>query len=63
MSNDIESRERDLAKAVLSLADSAGMPDSYWQTDSRVALARSVLGVPSDGRRSFAHMWAQPTDA
>ena len=35
----------DLARAVLSLADTAGMPDSYWQTDRRVEMARQVLGV------------------
>jgi hypothetical protein len=50
--------ERQLAQAVLSLADSAGMPDSFWETDSRVALARQVLGVPQDGRYSHAHLWS-----
>jgi hypothetical protein len=50
-----------LAKALLSLADTAGMPDSYWQTDSRVALARAALGVPEDGRYSHAHLWADAT--
>lgn len=27
-----------LARAVLQLADTGGMPDSYWQTDSRIRL-------------------------
>lgn len=39
-------RERDLAKAILSLADSAGMPDSFRQTDSRILLALEVLAEP-----------------
>jgi hypothetical protein len=47
----------DLARAILSLADSAGMPDAYWQSDSRVALARSVLAVPDEGRYSHADLW------
>lgn len=46
-----------LAQAILSLADTAGIPDSFWQTDSRVALAREVLDVPEDGRYSHAHLW------
>lgn len=58
MSSDIE-REAELAKALLSLADTAGMPDSFWTTDSRVALAREVLGVPDDGRYDYAHLWAR----
>lgn len=48
-----------LAKAILSLADTAGMPDTYWQTDSRTTLAREVLGVPEDGRYSHAHIWTK----
>lgn len=47
-----------LAKAVLAIADSGGMPDTYWQADSRVALARQVLGVPADGRYTHDHLWA-----
>lgn len=46
-----------LARAILSLADTAGMPDTYWQTDSRVALARDVLDIPADGRESHRHLW------
>jgi hypothetical protein len=34
-----------LARAVCSIAASAGMPDSYWETDSRIELARQVLGA------------------
>jgi hypothetical protein len=52
----------DLARALLSLADTAEMPDTYWQTDSRVALAREVLGVPVDGRYTHAHLWAPKED-
>lgn len=39
------------------LADDAGMPDSYWVTDSRVAEARQVLEIPDDGRYTHAHIW------
>jgi DnaJ-class molecular chaperone len=35
--------ERALAEAILSLADSAGMPDSFRETDSRMILARETL--------------------
>ena len=52
----IGDRER-LAIALLSLADDAGMPDSVWQTDTRVLLARAVLNVPQDGRYTHAHLW------
>jgi len=33
-----------LAKAVISIAEDAGMPDSYFETDSRIKLAKEVLG-------------------
>lgn len=46
-----------LARAVLSLADAAGMPDTYWASDRRVALAREVLDVPPNGRYSHEHLW------
>lgn len=49
-------RER-LAAALLSIADVAGMPDSYWRTDSRVRLARTALDIPADGRYSHSHIW------
>jgi hypothetical protein len=32
-----------LARAIISLADTAGMPDSYRQTDSRMKLAAAAL--------------------
>jgi hypothetical protein len=48
----------DLARALLSLADTAGMPDGFWATDSRVTLARQALGVPDDGRYSHSHLWS-----
>lgn len=51
-----------LARGLLQIADLGGMPDTFWQTDSRVELARAVLGVPSDGRYTHAHLWdEQPT--
>jgi hypothetical protein len=48
-----------LAKAVLRLADDAGMPDSFWQTDGRTTLARKALDVPEHGRYTHAHVWAE----
>ncbi len=39
---------RDLAEALLSIASDAGMPDSYWHTDSRIGLACRVLGITRD---------------
>lgn len=47
----------ELAAAVLSLADTAGMPESYWQTDRRVELARAILGVEKDERYTKASLW------
>lgn len=49
-----------LAKAVLNLADTAEMPDTYWQTDWRITLAREVLHVPVDGRHTHAELWDAP---
>jgi hypothetical protein len=67
MSTRLEDREptrEQLARDVLSLADVGGMPDSYWQTDSRVTRARAVLGVGEDERYTKAEEWtprvAQP---
>lgn len=34
-----------LARAILSMAVSGGLPDSYWESDSRVLLACRVLGI------------------
>jgi hypothetical protein len=46
-----------LARAILSLADSEGLPDTSWQMDRRVDVARRVLGVPEDGRYTHAYLW------
>ena len=35
---------RTLARGVVSLARDGGMPDTFWDTDSRIALAKTVLG-------------------
>lgn len=35
----------DLARDVISLAQTGGMPESFWSTDSRIARACTVLGV------------------
>lgn len=43
--------------AVLQLADDGGMPDSVWQTDSRVKLARAYLGVEAHERYKKAYIW------
>jgi hypothetical protein len=51
-----------LARGVLQLADAAGMPGSFWQADSRVRLARDVLGVPADGRITHARLWHEDGD-
>lgn len=44
--------ERQLAIAILSLAEDAGMPDTYWATDSRIRLACKTLwpGVEDPSR-------------
>lgn len=49
--------EMALARAVLQIADAAGMPDTYWSADSRVKLAREVLGVPAGGRQTHSELW------
>jgi hypothetical protein len=43
-----------LAKDVLLMAASGGMPDSYWHTDSRIKRACKVLGWTADQARSWA---------
>lgn len=40
---DWRARSVDLANALLSLAETAGMPDTYVATDSRTTLARETL--------------------
>jgi hypothetical protein len=52
-----------LAQGILQLADAGGMPDTFWQSDSRVRMARDVLGVPVDGRYTHAHLWETPGSA
>lgn len=46
---DVEQQEgptpRALALALLDLANVSGMPDSYWLTDHRIALACEALGI------------------
>jgi hypothetical protein len=51
---------RELARFVLAFADLGQMPDSFWKTDRRVALARLTLGVPDDGRYTHARLWEEP---
>lgn len=46
-----------LARALLQLADAAGMTDSFWAADSRIRLACDILGVPAGGRYSHCHLW------
>jgi DNA-binding PadR family transcriptional regulator len=48
---------RALARGLLQIADLAGMPDTFWQDDIRVRLARKVLGVPRNGRYTHAALW------
>lgn len=33
-----------LARCICSIAQTAGMPDTYWETDRRMALAKKILG-------------------
>jgi hypothetical protein len=54
-----DDRTADLARGLLQIADAGGMPDTFWRTDSRVRLAREVLGIPEDGRYTHAHLWAE----
>ena len=53
MKSDGGSRETDLAYSVLILAELGGMPDSFWQTDARIALACSVLGITPTQARTW----------
>jgi hypothetical protein len=39
-----------LARDVISLAEDAGMPDSYFATDSRIARAQATLAKSPKGR-------------
>lgn len=40
---DLETALTEMAEAVLSLAEDAGMPDTYKESDSRMTAARKVL--------------------
>ena len=60
---ELEDRSAALARGLLQIADAAGMPDTFWQTDSRVRLAREVLDVPEDGRYTHAHLWDDTREA
>jgi hypothetical protein len=51
-----------LAQGILQLADAGGMPDTFWQSDCRVRMARDVLGIPADGRYTHEHLWETPEE-
>lgn len=42
---------RQLAQDVIAMAQAGGMPDTYWQTDRRIARACEVLGVTPEVAR------------
>jgi hypothetical protein len=44
----------DLAKSVLVMAANASMPDTFWQTDSRIRLACQTLGWETHIVREWA---------
>lgn len=37
-----------IARDLIAFAQVAGMPDSYWHTDRRIARACAVLGITPD---------------
>ena len=39
-----------LARDIISLAEDAGMPDSYFETDSRIARAQATLAKSPQGK-------------
>lgn len=43
----------DLAKDILTLAASGGMPDTFWQTDQRIERACVVLGWTPEKAREY----------
>lgn len=45
---------RQLAKDVLAVAASGGMPDTFWWTDSRIARAREALGWTVEKAQEWA---------
>lgn len=54
--------QRALAKAVLTIASAAGMPDTYWRTDRRVRLACRALGLTPAAARRRAERWQSELD-
>ncbi len=55
MRTDSERRIEAQARNVLSIAASGGMPDTFWQTDSRILSACEELGcTPTEAR-----LWAE----
>lgn len=54
-----EVTKEQLARDIFSLAQRAGMPDTYWATDSRIARARAVLNVTPDQARTTD--WTKPS--
>lgn len=47
-----------LARCVLIMAAAGGMPDSFWLSDTRIALAADTLGLTPIEART----WAQRRD-
>lgn len=49
-----QKQQRELAEALLSLAATAGVPDSFWWSDSRIVLAVKTLKLTSEeAQRKF----------
>lgn len=44
-------QSKQLAQDVISMAQSGGMPDSWWLTDTRIARACKVLGITPEKAR------------
>ncbi len=42
---ELETKVDELARGLLSLAQVGGMPESYWRTDSRIAIACEALAI------------------
>lgn len=51
---DYEPDAEDLAADVLTMAYDAGMPDSYWLTDSRIQRACLVLDIDTHSAYAYA---------
>lgn len=50
-----DNKHKRLAKDILSMAASGGMPDSFWSTDQRIQRACKILGW----HPYVAREWAQ----